>query len=136
MSGATAVLQPLLVVAGIRTDATAVIGTVKGDLHDIGKNLVSMMWKGANFDVIDLGTNVSPERFVAAAVRAADLAGTKVVIGGAPVHRVIRRRYRGGRVCAGRRPGGRVGQAASGFQYVKTADAPALLDSLKVEVLR
>ena len=43
------------------------IGTVKGDLHDIGKNLVGMMWKGANIEVIDLGTNVPPERYVEAA---------------------------------------------------------------------
>ena len=112
MKEATAVLGPVLVKAGIRPQHTAVIGTIKGDLHDIGKNLVAMMWKGANIEVIDLGTNVSPERFVAAAqehrahlvgisalltttmvgmkdvvaaIRAADLGGTKVIVGGAPV---------------------------------------------------
>ena len=112
MKEATAVLEPVLVKAGIRPEHTAVIGTIKGDLHDIGKNLVAMMWKGANIEVIDLGTNVSPERFVeaaqehgahlvgisalltttmvgmkdvVAAVRAADLGGIKVIIGGAPV---------------------------------------------------
>jgi 5-methyltetrahydrofolate--homocysteine methyltransferase len=112
MKEATAVLEPVLVKAGIRPQHTAVIGTIKGDLHDIGKNLVGMMWKGANIEVIDLGTNVSPERFVeaaqehrahlvgisalltttmvgmkdvVAAVRAADLGGTKVIVGGAPV---------------------------------------------------
>ena len=112
MKEATAVLEPVLVRAGIRPEHTAVIGTIKGDLHDIGKNLVAMMWKGANIEVIDLGTNVSPERFVeaaqehgahlvgisalltttmvgmkdvVAAVRAADLGGIKVIIGGAPV---------------------------------------------------
>jgi 5-methyltetrahydrofolate--homocysteine methyltransferase len=66
MKAAMALLEPLLVDAGIRPEHTAVIGTIKGDLHDIGKNLVGMMWKGANIKVIDLGTNVSPARFVEA----------------------------------------------------------------------
>jgi 5-methyltetrahydrofolate--homocysteine methyltransferase len=112
MKEATAVLEPVLVAAGIKPEHTAVIGTIKGDLHDIGKNLVAMMWKGANIAVVDLGTNVTPEAFVAAAkehgatlvgvsalltttmvgmkdvvaaVRAADLPGVKVIVGGAPV---------------------------------------------------
>jgi 5-methyltetrahydrofolate--homocysteine methyltransferase len=67
MKEATAVLEPVLVASGIRPEHTAVIGTIKGDLHDIGKNLVAMMWKGANLAVVDLGTNVSAEAFVAAA---------------------------------------------------------------------
>ena len=67
MKEAMALLEPLLVAADIQPEATAVIGTVKGDLHDIGKNLVGMMWKGANIEVIDLGMNVTPEQFVAAA---------------------------------------------------------------------
>ncbi len=67
MKEATAVLEPVLVGAGIKPIGTAVIGTVRGDLHDIGKNLVAMMWRGANLKVIDLGTNVPPERFVEAA---------------------------------------------------------------------
>ena len=66
MKEAMALLEPLLIGAGMRPEHTAVVGTIKGDLHDIGKNLVVMMWKGANIEVIDLGTNVSPERFVAA----------------------------------------------------------------------
>lgn len=66
MKESMALLEPLLVKAGIKPAFTAVIGTVQGDLHDIGKNLVAMMWKGANFGVIDLGTNVTPEKFVAA----------------------------------------------------------------------
>jgi 5-methyltetrahydrofolate--homocysteine methyltransferase len=66
MKEAMASLEPLLIDAGIRPEHTAVIGTIKGDLHDIGKNLVGMMWKGANLRVIDLGTDVSPGRFVAA----------------------------------------------------------------------
>jgi 5-methyltetrahydrofolate--homocysteine methyltransferase len=112
MKESMAVLEPVLAGAGIKPEVTAVLGTVKGDLHDIGKNLVGMMWKGANIEVVDLGTNVSPEAFVAAAkehgasivgvsalltttmvgmkdvvaaVRAADLPNVKVIIGGAPV---------------------------------------------------
>jgi 5-methyltetrahydrofolate--homocysteine methyltransferase len=67
MKEAMALLEPLLVKAGIKPKFTAIIGTVQGDLHDIGKNLVAMMWKGANFGVVDLGTNVSPDKFAAAA---------------------------------------------------------------------
>jgi 5-methyltetrahydrofolate--homocysteine methyltransferase len=67
MKESVALLEPLLVEAGIKPEFTAVIGTVRGDLHDIGKNLVAMMWKGANIEVIDLGANVAPERFVEAA---------------------------------------------------------------------
>ena len=67
MKEATAILEPVLVEAGIRPEFTAVIGTVEGDLHDIGKNLVGMMLKGAAIEVIDLGVNVPAERFVAAA---------------------------------------------------------------------
>ena len=66
MKEAMASVEPLLIDAGIRPEHTAVIGTIKGDLHDIGKNLVAMMWKGANINVVDLGTDVSPQRFVAA----------------------------------------------------------------------
>ena len=55
-----------LVAAGVKPEHTAVIGTVEGDLHDIGKNLVAMMWKGANIEVIDLGVNVPPAKFVEA----------------------------------------------------------------------
>lgn len=106
------ILEPLLADAGIKPKFTAVIGTVQGDLHDIGKNLVAMMLKGANFGVVDLGTNVAPEKFVAAvhehgaqlvclsalltttmpamrstvqAVRDAGLASVKILVGGAPV---------------------------------------------------
>ena len=112
MKEAMAILEPVLVGAGIRPEHRAVIGTISGDLHDIGKNLVAMMWKGANFEVIDLGTNVTPERFVAAieehdaqlvgisalltttmtgmkdvvaAVRGAGLADVRILVGGAPV---------------------------------------------------
>jgi 5-methyltetrahydrofolate--homocysteine methyltransferase len=64
MKAAMTVLEPKLVEAGVQPIAKAVIGTVKGDLHDIGKNLVAMMLKGAGFDVIDLGVDVSDEKFV------------------------------------------------------------------------
>jgi 5-methyltetrahydrofolate--homocysteine methyltransferase len=66
MKEAMAILEPRLVAAGITPKFTAIIGTVQGDLHDIGKNLVAIMWKGANFKVIDLGTNVAPAKFVTA----------------------------------------------------------------------
>lgn len=59
-------LKPLLVAQGIEPIAKVVIGTVKGDLHDIGKNLVSMMLEGAGFQVVDLGTDTSPEKFIEA----------------------------------------------------------------------
>lgn len=60
------VLKPFLSVTDTRPLATVVIGTVKGDMHDIGKNLVRMMLAGAGFDVVDLGTDVTPEKFVQA----------------------------------------------------------------------
>ncbi len=112
MNQSLKLLEPQLVKAGIEPEFTAVIGTVQGDLHDIGKNLVAMMWKGANIRVIDLGTNVKPEQFVEAvkehnakliglsalltttmsnmenvieALQAADLSDVKVIVGGAPV---------------------------------------------------
>ncbi len=105
-------LEPLLVAAGLAPEHKVVIGTVKGDLHDIGKNLVAMMLKGANFEVVDIGTDASVDKFVAAvkdkgatlvglsalltttmpamrqtvaALRAAGLTALKVMIGGAPV---------------------------------------------------
>lgn len=65
MKMAMEVLEPKLVEAGVEPVGTVVIGTVQGDLHDIGKNLVAMMLKGAGFNVVDLGTDVPPEKFVA-----------------------------------------------------------------------
>ena len=67
MHGGMQVLEPHLARAGIEPLAKVAIGTVKGDLHDIGKNLVSMMLRGAGFDVNDLGIDVSPEKFIEAA---------------------------------------------------------------------
>jgi len=111
MKRGTDILKPHLIAAGVQPVATAVIGTIKGDLHDIGKNLVGMMLEGAGFRVVDAGIGVSAETFVrlaqehqariigvsalltttmvsmrsvVEAVRAAGLAA-KVIIGGAPV---------------------------------------------------
>jgi 5-methyltetrahydrofolate--homocysteine methyltransferase len=114
MKEALSLLEPRLVAAGYQPKTTALIGTVQGDLHDIGKNLVAIMWKGANFRVVDLGTNVPPAKFLAAiqahhpqvvgisalltttmpamaetvrAIRASVGPAVKIVVGGAPVTR-------------------------------------------------
>jgi len=111
MKMAMQVLEPELVKAGVKPVGKFVVGTVQGDLHDIGKNLVAMMMKGAGFEVIDLGVDVTSEKFVEKArttgaqlvgmstlltttmpkmektlkeIRTAGL-NTKVMIGGAPV---------------------------------------------------
>ena len=65
MAGALDMLRPLLAETGAETIGTFVMGTVKGDVHDIGKNLVNIMFEGAGFQVIDLGVQVAPEKFVA-----------------------------------------------------------------------
>jgi len=113
MSAALVVLRPRLASEGVESSGKVVIGTVQGDLHDIGKSLVVMMLEGAGFDVIDLGIDVPPEKFVEAVrsegaqvvalsalltttmmnmgkvVEALDAAGirdqVKVMIGGAPI---------------------------------------------------
>jgi len=111
MKSGMAILQPKLTAAGVQAIGIAVIGTVKGDLHDIGKNLVGMMLEGAGLKVVDIGIDAAPEKFVEAAkannagvigvsalltttmtnmkavVDAAKAAGVKakVMIGGAPV---------------------------------------------------
>jgi 5-methyltetrahydrofolate--homocysteine methyltransferase len=64
MQGALDILRPLLAETGAQTIGTYVMGTVKGDVHDIGKNLVNIMLEGAGFTVYDLGVNVAPEVFV------------------------------------------------------------------------
>ena len=64
MAGALEILRPLLAETGVATIGTIVMGTVKGDVHDIGKNLVNIMFEGAGFQVIDLGVQVAPEKFV------------------------------------------------------------------------
>ena len=113
MQSGLAILKPQLVKADIKPAGKIVAGTVKGDLHDIGKNLVCMMLEGAAFEIVDLGTDVAPEAFVEAvkstgaqivalsalltttmpnmkttveALKAAGLRDkTKIMIGGAPV---------------------------------------------------
>jgi methylmalonyl-CoA mutase cobalamin-binding domain/chain len=66
MAGALEILRPLLAETGAQTIGRIVMGTVKGDVHDIGKNLVNIMFEGAGFEVIDLGVQVAPEKFVEA----------------------------------------------------------------------
>ena len=113
MNMGVGVLKPLLAEAGVQAAGRVCIGTVQGDLHDIGKNLVKLMFEGKGLEVIDLGTDVSPETFVNTAknegcqiiacsalltttmgvmadvVKAAEAAGirdnVKIMIGGAPV---------------------------------------------------
>jgi 5-methyltetrahydrofolate--homocysteine methyltransferase len=68
-------LKPLMIKEGIETIGKVVLGTVQGDLHDIGKNLVGIMLKGAGFELIDLGKDVSPEKFVSAA----EESGAKII---------------------------------------------------------
>ncbi|TFH17229.1 MAG: cobalamin-binding protein [Lentisphaerales bacterium] len=113
MKAGTEILKPRLAADGVKACGTIVVGTVQGDLHDIGKNLVGMMMEGAGFKVIDIGINVPAEKFVESAkennaeligvsalltttmtnmkavvdaAKSAGLAGkTKVMVGGAPV---------------------------------------------------
>ena len=66
MAGAMNILKPLIAQTGAKPVGTFVMGTVKGDIHDIGKNLCNIMLEGAGFEVIDLGVNVAPEIFVEA----------------------------------------------------------------------
>ena len=112
MKAAMKILEPEMIKAGVAYTGTIALATVKGDLHDIGKNLVAMMYQGAGFKVIDLGIDAGPDKFVAACkehncdiiglsalltttmpsmkeiiegVRAAGFRNVKVIIGGAPV---------------------------------------------------
>lgn len=66
MGSSMEILKPILSESGVKMVGTVILGTVKGDLHDIGKNLVGMMCEGAGFEVIDLGKDISPEAFVEA----------------------------------------------------------------------
>ncbi len=75
MKGALELIRPLLAASGHQPSARVVIGTVKGDLHDIGKNLVASMLEGGGFEVIDLGADVAPDRFI----EAIQSSGAKVV---------------------------------------------------------
>lgn len=60
------ILRPMLISSGTKSKAIVIIGTVKGDIHDVGKNIVAMILQGAGYEVIDLGIDVSPEKFVEA----------------------------------------------------------------------
>ncbi|MFO8036829.1 MAG: corrinoid protein [Anaerolineales bacterium] len=115
MQASMDIIRPMLAETGVEMKGKIVIGTVKGDLHDIGKNLVGMMCEGAGFDIVDLGKDVEPEAFVEAVkehqpkilgmsalltttmrsmestIKALEEAGVrdtvKIMIGGAPVTR-------------------------------------------------
>jgi len=80
MKAGLAILQPLLVDSGVEPAGKVAIGTVKGDLHDIGKNLVGMMLEGAGFEIMDLGTDVAPEQFVEAARNGANVIGLSALL--------------------------------------------------------
>ena len=81
MKAGMELLRPLLKEAGVQPKGTVCVGTVKGDLHDIGKNLVCMMLEGAGYNVVDLGVNVEAEQFVAAAKEnSADAVGMSALL--------------------------------------------------------
>lgn len=80
MKAGLEVLKPQLVDSGVEPVGKVVVGTVKGDLHDIGKNLVAMMLEGAGFEIIDLGTDVTPEQFVAAVQGGVDVVGLSALL--------------------------------------------------------
>ena len=80
MKAGTAILKPLLQADNVQSLGTVAIGTVEGDLHDIGKNLVGMMLEGVGFTVVDLGENVSPDSFVNAAKEGANIIGMSALL--------------------------------------------------------
>jgi len=81
MKAGMGILRPILADKNIKGVGTVVLGTARGDLHDIGKNLVAMMLEGAGFEIIDLGVDVSPEKFMEAAKeKKADLVGLSALL--------------------------------------------------------
>jgi 5-methyltetrahydrofolate--homocysteine methyltransferase len=80
MKATVAVLKPRLIEHPVQSSGTVAIGTVQGDLHDIGKNLVAMMLEGSGFEVVDLGTDVPPERFIDAIRAGADVVGMSALL--------------------------------------------------------
>jgi len=80
MQSGLRILKPQLVAGGSKSGGTIAVGTVKGDLHDIGKNLVVMMLEGAGFEVKDLGVNVDPATFVKAAQEGAQVLGMSALL--------------------------------------------------------
>lgn len=116
MQASLKALRPLLAQTGVKPTARVVLGTVQGDMHDIGKNLVGLMLEGGGFEVLDLGANVDPDRFVQAVQQGAVIVGlsallsttmtnmpavlaaletagvreqAKVIIGGAPINQAF-----------------------------------------------
>ena len=80
MKSGLTVLRPHLIESGVEPVGKVVIGTVQGDLHDIGKNLVAMMLEGAGFEIIDLGTDVAPDQFVEAVQDGVDVLGLSALL--------------------------------------------------------
>lgn len=80
MKAGTDILKPLLASENVQTLGKVAIGTVQGDLHDIGKNLVGMMLEGSGFEVIDLGVDVAPEKFVEAVKNGAQAIGMSALL--------------------------------------------------------
>ena len=80
MKAGLVILKPMLVDSGVEPVGKVAVGTVKGDLHDIGKNLVAMMLEGAGFEIMDLGTDVTPEQFVAAVKGGVDIVGLSALL--------------------------------------------------------
>ena len=81
MSAGMDIIEPLLAAAGVKARGIFIVGTVKGDLHDIGKNLVAMMLKGAGWKVVDLGVDIDAEKFVQSAIdEDADVIGLSALL--------------------------------------------------------
>ncbi len=80
MKAGLEIIKPKLVESGNEPIGKVAVGTVKGDLHDIGKNLVAMMLEGAGFEIIDLGTDVAPEKFVEAVKSGANVIGLSALL--------------------------------------------------------
>ena len=80
MQGGLGLLKPHLMDSGVKAAGKVAIGTVKGDLHDIGKNLVGMMLEGAGFEVLDLGTDVDSQKFVKAVQEGANVVGMSALL--------------------------------------------------------
>jgi 5-methyltetrahydrofolate--homocysteine methyltransferase len=80
MKAGLLILKPFLVESGVKPLGKVVIGSVQGDLHDIGKNLVSMMLEGAGFEINNLGTDVSAEQFISAIEDGADIVGLSALL--------------------------------------------------------
>ncbi len=80
MQSGLSIIKPILADSGLKSKGQIALGTVKGDLHDVGKNLVGMMMEGAGIEVVDLGVDVPTEQFVEAAQEGADLIGMSALL--------------------------------------------------------